>query len=307
MKTRTLFYETALWLCILAGGSSLTAAAATTQSPTVPAATTTTATVQTAAATKKAVSADTPKTVDPLAGRDTNLIKKFYLTSGKTYDQTTHLIYNLNPSLTGLSATQTDYYLRIDKELTDKYFRRVRAYRTDTKELAGEYLVAKDQSSVWRTDGNQPGMIYGSAEKLLKKSRLVVYPRYLALGSKGVVRMQIPGNVPYTLTARSLNDSIARVTADNTIEPIATGKADIMTDYAVGDQKGTVVQEIRVVTKEDLERMAYQAYIAQLYIDTMWDYDPWPYGWGWYGPHYHHHAPPPPPRGHRPPPPPPRR
>ena len=58
--------------------------------------------------------------------------------------------------------------------------------------------------------------------------------------------------------------------------------------------------------KEDLERMAYAAYLNELYFDTMWAYDPWPYGWGYYGHHHHHRPgpPPPPPRGHRPPPPP---
>lgn len=301
MKAKKLIYHTALWLSLLAGCSGVALASSAASVPTAPA----TASAVTENGTADAVS-NTRKPVDPLAGRSTELIKKFYLTSGKSYDQTTTLINSLNPALTGLDNKEKPYYLRIDKELTDKYFRHVRAYHTNTQELAGEYLVAKDQSSVWRVDGDQPGMIYGSAEKLLKKSRLVVYPRYLALGSKGVIRMQIPGNVPYTLSARSLNDTIAKVTGSGVIEPVSTGKADIMADYTVGDQKGTVVREIRVVTKEDLERMAYAAYLNEIYLDAMWAYDPWPYGWGYYGHHHHHHPgpPPPPPRGHRPPPPP---
>lgn len=299
MKPKKLICRTVFWLSLLAGCSGVVMA-----SPAV--VTATPAAASTVADKGTAVAADTRTAVDPLAGRSPELIKKYYLTSGKTYDRTTTLINSLNPALTGLDSKQSSYYLRIDKELTDNYFRHVRAYRTDTQELTGDYLVAKDQSSVWRVDGSQPGMIYGSAEKLLKKSRLIVYPRYLALGSKGVVRMQIPGNVPYTLTARSLNDTIARVTNSRVIEPVSTGKADIMADYTVGDQKGTVVREIRVVTKEDLERMAYAAYLNELYFDTMWAYDPWPYGWGYYGHHHHHRPgpPPPPPRGHRPPPPP---
>lgn len=243
--------------------------------------------------------------IDPLAGHNPEIIKKYYLTDGKTYTQTTDLVKNLAPELTGLDAKDGDYYLRVDKKLTDKYFRHVRAYDTATHVEKGDYLVAKDQTSVWRIDGDKPGMIYGSAEKLLKKSKLVVYPRYLALGSKGLVGMAVPGNVPATMKAKSLNESIARVDDKNYIIPVATGKVDIMADYVLGDQKGTVVRQISVVTKEDLQRMAYAAYLRQIYFDRMWYDDPWPFWGGYYGyhHHHHHHAPPPRRHGHRPPPP----
>lgn len=259
------------------------------------------------AAQKDAVSqAQNEKVVDPLTGRDTSLLKKFYLLNGGTYDKTTGLINNLNPALTGLDAKQDPYYLRVNKDLTDKYFRQVRAYSTKTHELLGDYYVAKDQSSVWRLDGKDPGMIYGSAENLVKKSKLIVYPRYLVLGSQGLVRMDIPGNVPYEIDAKSLNENIARVKDNGVIEPLTTGKANILVDYVIGDQKGSAVQEISVITQQDMERLRANVYMNEVYWNTIWRYDPWPYGWG-FRPYYHHPAPPPPPRHHPMGPPPPRR
>ena len=199
--------------------------------------------------------------LDPLAGRSPEILKKYYLTSGRTYTWTTELVKSLNPALTGLDDKAAPYYLRVDKELTDKYFRHIRAYDAATHVQKGEFLVAKDKSSVWRMDGANPGMIYGSAEKLLKKSRLVAYPRYLTLGGKGFVRLSVPGNVPTALTAKSLNDSVATINADGIIEPKTTGKVDILADYTVGDQKGTVSRRIYVVTQADLQRIAYNSYL----------------------------------------------
>lgn len=250
-----------------------------------------------------------PAQVDPLAGRSPDIVKKYYLTSGRTYTWTTELLKSLNPALTGLDTKAAPYYLRVDKELTDKYFRHIRAYDTTTHAEKGDFLVAKDKSSVWRMDGEKPGMIYGSAEKLLKKSRLVAYPRYLTLGGKGFVRLSVPGNVPTALTAKSLNDSVATITTEGVIEPKTTGKVDILADYTVGDQKGTVSRRIYVVTQADLQRIAYNSYLRDLYITRLMMYDdPWPFWGGYYGYHYHHYrhhpAPPPHRRGHRPPPPP---
>lgn len=242
--------------------------------------------------------------VDPLAGRSEKLVKEFYLTDGGTYDKVTEIMEGLNPEITGLPADKNAYYLRIDKKLTDKYFRRVRAYDETSHEQIGDYFVARDKTSVWRMDGEEPGMIYGSAEKLLKKSRLVVYPKYLALGSKGVVRLLTPGNVPFTVSAKSMNEAIATIGSENSVEPVAAGKAAIMVDYTLGDQKGTAVREVNVVTKEQLQQMIYDAYVTRIYMERMMWYDDfwgWPYWGGWYG--YRRHPGPPPRRGHRPPPP----
>ena len=133
-------------------------------------------------------------------------------------------------------------------------------------------------------------------EKMMKKSRVIIYPRYLALGSKGIVALQTPGGVPYTLNAKSLNESVAKIGEDNSIIPVKTGQVDILADVTVGDIKETASRRISVVTQADLERMAYNAYLTQLYMDTYWNWGgPFYHDWGW-------HRPPPPHHGHRPPP-----
>lgn len=235
---------------------------------------------------------------DPLDGHTGKIIDKYYLTKGSTYKDVTTLLQTIDSQRTGLDTTTRPYYFRVDKDLTDKYFRRVRAYDDKTTEQIGEYLVAKDKSAVWRMDTPHEGLIYGSAEKMMKKSRIIIYPRYLALGSKGIVALQTPGNVPYGLTAKSLNESVAKIGEDNTIIPVKTGQVDILADVTVGDVKETASRRISVITQADLQRMAYNAYMTQLYMDTYWN-------WGWGGPFYNDwgwHRPPPPPRhGHRPP------
>lgn len=236
---------------------------------------------------------------DPLAGHTGKIIDKYYLTKGSTYKDVTTLLQTIDSQRTGLDAKTRPYYFRVDKDLTDKYFRRVRAYDDKTTEQIGEYLVAKDKSSVWRMDTSHEGLIYGSAEKMMKKSRVIIYPRYLALGSKGLVALQTPGNVPYDLTAKSLNESVAKIGEDNTIIPVKTGQVDILADVTVGDIKETASRRISVVTQADLERMAYNAYLTQLYMDTYWNWGgPFHRDWGWHRP-----PPPPPHHGHRPPPP----
>ncbi|MGE9914875.1 hypothetical protein [Megasphaera elsdenii] len=233
---------------------------------------------------------------DPLAGHTGKIIDKYYLTKGSTYKDVTTLLQTIDSQRTGLDAKTRPYYFRVDKDLTDKYFRRVRAYDEKTTEQIGDYLVAKDKSSVWRMDAPHEGLIYGSAEKMMKKSRVIIYPRYLALGSKGIVALQTPGGVPYTLNAKSLNESIAKIGEDNSIIPVKTGQVDILADVTVGDIKETASRRISVVTQADLERMAYNAYLTQLYMDTYWNWGgPFYHDWGW-------HRPPPPHHGHRPPP-----
>ena len=233
---------------------------------------------------------------DPLAGHTGKIIDKYYLTKGSTYKDVTTLLQTIDSQRTGLDAKTRPYYFRVDKDLTDKYFRRVRAYDEKTTEQIGDYLVAKDKSSVWRMDAPHEGLIYGSAEKMMKKSRVIIYPRYLALGSKGIVALQTPGGVPYTLNAKSLNESIAKIGEDNSIIPVKTGQVDILADVTVGDIKETASRRISVVPQADLERMAYNAYLTQLYMDTYWNWGgPFYRDWGW-------HRPPPPHHGHRPPP-----
>ena len=152
-------------------------------------------------------------------------------------------------------------------------------------------------------------MIAGSADKVMKKTRLLVYPRYLQMGEKGVVRLHTPGEVPYTLKVKSLNENVVSVNSSNQLIPEKLGRTDILVEAQVGNVKDSGTASIFVVTKEELQQMAYRSYLRRLYLNELVMLDDlyWRSWWGapFYGPHYYGHRPPPPPRGgHRPPPPP---
>ena len=115
----------------------------------------------------------------------------------------TALLQNLPSEASGLSG---DYYFRIEKKLTHDYFYHVKAYDTNTHVQKGNYFFAKDESCVWRLDPTGDAvMIYGSAENLLKKTEIVVYPKKIALGSYGIIRVHVPGMLPYDIKLTSLN------------------------------------------------------------------------------------------------------
>lgn len=246
---------------------------------------------------------------DSLAEADAKILEKFCLVKGGTYKKVTTCLQGLDKGATGLDPASRPYYFRVDRELTDKFFRRVRAYDEKDKTQIGEYYVAKDLSSVWRLDGAQPGMIAGSADKVMKKTRLQVYPRYLQLGEKGIVRLRTPGEVPYTLKVKSLDENVVSVDSSNQLIPQKLGRTDILVEAQVGDVKDSGTARVFVVTKEELQQMAYRSYLSRLYLNEMMMLDDfyWRSWWGapFYGPAYLGHRPPPPHHGgHRPPPPP---
>lgn len=51
------------------------------------------------------------------------------------------------------------------------------------------------------------------------------------LRGKGIIRLSTPGNMPYTMTARCLNENIVTIDDEGYIHPISTGKADIIIDF----------------------------------------------------------------------------
>jgi DNA polymerase-3 subunit alpha (Gram-positive type) len=51
-----------------------------------------------------------------------------------------------------------------------------------------------------------------TAEKLMDKVEVVVYPKKIPLGSYGIIRVHVPGMVPYDVKATSLNTKVADIT-----------------------------------------------------------------------------------------------
>ena len=73
----------------------------------------------------------------------------YYITSGKTLDKVVARLMYVNPEETGLNQ-YLDYSFRMDKTLAGDYFYHLRAFLPGESKPAGDYLVAKDDSCVFR-------------------------------------------------------------------------------------------------------------------------------------------------------------
>lgn len=176
-------------------------------------------------------------------------LSDFYILEGRTYEKVTGLLMALPPQTTGLTGA---YYFRVDKQVVGDYFYHVKAYDTDSHVLKGNYFVAKDESSAWKLQNDQQAsLIYGSAEKLMDKVEVVVYPQKIPLGSYGIIRVHVPGMIPYDIKATSLNTKIADITEHMNIRPLEAGKVDLVVDVKIGDSLRTVTKEITVVDEGD--------------------------------------------------------
>ncbi len=295
MATKTAWFRIGLLALLLTGCVRLPASAADTAVKAV------------AAEAKEETAAAPERLQDPFASLDGKMVRKYCLVKGSTYDKVTACLASLDPAGTDLDARKRPYYFRVSKKLTDNYFRHIRAYDKETHGQIGDYYVARDGRSIWRLDGDKAGLLAGTAKKVMDRTVILVYP-YMELGETATVRLRTPGNVPYKVTAKSLDENVVRVDGTDRIVPVKLGKTVLFVEAEIGDVKDTGSVNLRVVTKEELRQIAYASYMRRLYVQRMMEeslyWDDWgPRGWG-YGPRYYGHRPPPPPRGHRPPPPP---
>ncbi|WP_308590013.1 hypothetical protein [uncultured Megasphaera sp.] len=176
-------------------------------------------------------------------------LSDFYILKGSTYDRVTGLLKNLPSQTTGLVG---DYYFRIDKNVVGDYFYHVKAYDTASHVLIGNYFVAKDESCAWKMQsGENAALIYGNTEKLMDKVEVVVYPKKIPLGSYGIIRVHVPGMIPYDVKATSLNTKVAAITDKMNIEPVQAGKTDLVIDVKIGDTVRTVTKQVTVVDTAD--------------------------------------------------------
>lgn len=176
-------------------------------------------------------------------------LDEYYITKGSTYDTITALLQSLPADASGLSG---DYYFRIEKKLTHDYFYHVKAYDSNTHVQIGNYFFAKDKSCVWRLDPTGDAvLIFGNAESLLKKTDIVVYPKKIALGSYGIIRVHVPGMLPYDIKLTSLNAEVAQISDKMNIIPVSAGKADIVVDLKIGSSTRTFTETISVIDTSD--------------------------------------------------------
>lgn len=85
----------------------------------------------------------------------------------------------------------------------------------------------------------------------MDKVEVVVYPQKIPLGSYGIIRVHVPGMIPYDIKATSLNTKIADITEHMNIRPLEAGKVDLVVDVKIGDALRTVTKEITVVDEAD--------------------------------------------------------
>lgn len=167
-------------------------------------------------------------------------LSDYYITNGKKLDKTVARLLYINPEETGLDP-HVDYSYRMDKTLLGNYFYHVRAFQPGTTDTAGDFLVAKDDSCVFRRfpSENKTEQLDGTTETLLEK--VEIYPAYKKIPQDGVgkVLIRVPGNIPYKLTLTSLNENTLTIKTDEHgqqwIYGVTRGKAGVLAEVEIGN------------------------------------------------------------------------
>ncbi len=175
------------------------------------------------------------------------------------------ILEHLPTALTSLNHNNGEYTVGFpDAQIAD-WFYSVEAVFNDSGAVLAEFLIAKDLSAVFRVDADiEPIMIYGSAQPMMDayvmeqipisvdegsegggvesqdytddgpeyEPRLLVEVSladgvYLTPGATSALTAIIPADLPYTITARSSDESVITVDAHGTVTAIAAGESVI--------------------------------------------------------------------------------
>ena len=183
----------------------------------------------------------------------------YYITSGKTFDKAVARLLYVNPEETGLNP-HVDYDFRMDKTLAGDYFYHLRAFLPGESKPSGDYLVARDDSCVFRRFPGEARteLLDGTTEKLLEK--VEIYPAYKTIPMDGVgkVLIRVPGNIPYGLTLTSLNENTLTVKTDEHgqqwVYGVARGKADVLAEVKIGEYITSKTLSFTVMDEKDVAR-----------------------------------------------------
>ena len=214
-------------------------------------------------------------------------LSDYYITSGKKLEKAVARLLYINPEETGLDP-QVDYSYRMDKALAGDYFYHVKAFRPGTSETAGDFLLAKDDSCIFRRnpEGNRMELLEGTTEKLLEK--VEIYPAYrkIPLDGVGKVLIRVPGSIPYNLTLTSLNENTLRIDTDDKgqqwVYGVARGKADILAEVEIGGFTTSKTLNFTVMDERDQAREENRSSGWPIGIGIG-------FGWG-HGRHHHGHG-----------------
>ena len=216
-------------------------------------------------------------------------LSDYYITGGKKLDKAVARLLYINPEETGLNP-HVDYDYRMDKTLTGDYFYHVKAFLPGTSEAAGDFLLARDDSCIFRRnpEENRMELLDGTTEKLLE--RVEIYPAYrkIPLDGVGKVLIRVPGSIPCNLTLTSLNENTLRITTDDKgqqwVYGVTRGKADILAEVEIGGF--TTAKTIRFTAMDEKD---------QVLEENRRSGGGWPvgigigFGWG-HGHHHHGHG-----------------
>ena len=186
-------------------------------------------------------------------------LSDYYITSGKTLDKAVARLLYINPEETGLNP-YVDYSYRMDKALAGDYFYHLRAFLPGESDAAGDFLIAKDNSCVFRRipGEGRTELLDGSTEKLLEK--VEIYPAYKKVPMDGVgkVLIRVPGNIPYTLTLTSLNENMLTIKTDEKgqqwVYGVARGKAGVLAEVEIGGFTTGKTLTFTVMDEKDMTR-----------------------------------------------------
>lgn len=186
-------------------------------------------------------------------------LSDYYITSGKKLDNAVARLLYINPEETGLNPL-IDYNYRMDKTLTGDYFYHVRAFQPGVSDAAGDFLLAKDDSCVFRRfpRENRTELLDGTTEKLLEK--VEIYPAYKKIPQDGVgkVLIRVPGSIPYKLTLTSLNENTLTIRTDEHgqqwVYGVTRGKADVLAEVEIGGFITSKTLNFTVMDEKDQAR-----------------------------------------------------
>ena len=183
----------------------------------------------------------------------------YYITSGKTFDKAVARLLYVNPEETGLNP-HVDYDFRMDKTLAGDYFYHLRAFLPGESKPAGDYLVARDDSCVFRRFPGEARteLLDGTTEKLLEKVEISPAYKKIPIDGVGKVLIRVPGNIPYGLTLTSLNENTLTVKTDEHgqqwVYGVARGKADVLAEVKIGEYITSKTLNFTVMDEKDVAR-----------------------------------------------------
>lgn len=210
----------------------------------------------------------------------TEALSAYFVTAGKKLDAAVARLSAVDSAKTGLTAGGT-YDYRMDKALTGGYFRHVRAYAKGTDTLVGDYLIAKDDSCVYRCYPGAPSrteLLDGTTERLAGATEIYSVYAKVPVDGVGKIFVRVPGNVPYKLTLTSLDENLARTdSAQGRVLGVARGKVVILAEAEIGGYVKTEKLTFRVIDEKDAAREEGSSGGLPINIGIGWGW-----GWGWH-------------------------